>query len=110
MAEGNNLNRRSGCPCSLFLEIDEWGQLFLYGASHSYSGTFFGSASILLALVKSEQDARTPSRYGYLILNPVDKSIKNCRVGIAHLDSVGIAHPTIAQLVFQDLFQAHSVS
>jgi hypothetical protein len=45
----------------------------------------------------------------YMILNPVDKSIKNCRVGIAHLDSVGNAHPTIAQLVFQDLFQPHSV-
>ncbi|MGL5192384.1 MAG: LuxR C-terminal-related transcriptional regulator [Chroococcales cyanobacterium] len=39
---------------------------------------------------------------GTVILNPVDKSIKNCRVGIAH--------PTIAQLVFKDLFQPHSVS
>jgi hypothetical protein len=44
-----------------------------------------------------------------LILNPVDKSIKNGRVGIAHLDLVGNAHPTIAQLVFKDRFQPHSV-
>ncbi len=36
-----------------------------------------------------------------LLLNPVVKSIKNRRVGIAH--------PTIAQLVFKDLFQPHSV-
>jgi hypothetical protein len=41
----------------------------------------------------------------WVILNPVDKSMKNC-------SRVGIAHPTIAtiaQLVFKDLFQPHSV-
>jgi hypothetical protein len=43
------------------------------------------------------------SRESYLgILNPVDQSIKHCRVGIAH--------PTIAQLVFQDRFPPHSVA
>ncbi len=46
---------------------------------------------------------------GIAHLNPVDKSIKNGRVGIAHQILVGNAHPTIAQLVFKDRFQPHSV-
>ncbi len=39
----------------------------------------------------------------------LDSLVETCRVGIAHLHSVGNAHPTIAQLVFKDLFQPHSV-